>query len=95
MGKETQLHDYSTGVAHYLSPARRDAVKLFWEEPYSQNIYSEVFRKLFAGRPYGWVPSILDLGCGTGDGLRLRLNPRFPMDGNRNLPIWGSISVPI
>jgi SAM-dependent methyltransferase len=71
MGNETQLHDYSKGVAHYLSPARRDAVKLFWEEPFSQNIYAEVFQNLVKGRPLDWIPSILDLGCGTGDGLRL------------------------
>jgi SAM-dependent methyltransferase len=71
MGEETQLHDYSQGVAHYLSPARRDAVKRFWEEPFSERIYRTVFETLAKTRSTGWVPSVLDLGCGTGDGLRL------------------------
>jgi SAM-dependent methyltransferase len=60
-------HSYSDAVAHYTSAQRRDPVKTEWEEPFSIEIYRQAVARL--GSPA--AVSVLDVGCGTGDGLSL------------------------
>ena len=60
-------HSYADAVSHYTSPKRHDRVKIEWEEPFSIEVYKKVLSSL--GSPK--TVSVLDVGCGTGDGLRL------------------------
>lgn len=60
---------YSHGADHYRSPARRDPVKLTVEEVVSHRIYDYAVRSL--GKAPGDTLRVIDLGCGTGDGLSL------------------------
>jgi len=58
---------YSGALDHYLSPERRDGVKVQWEEPTLAEIFDDAL---------SYVPStgplrVIDIGCGIGDGLRL------------------------
>ncbi len=58
---------YDGAVDHYTSPARRDAVKRLWEEPASRRVLDHALGQLPE------LPSVrvLDVGCGTADGLAL------------------------
>jgi SAM-dependent methyltransferase len=60
-------HDYADAVSHYTSNKRRDSVKRDWEEPFSVEIYRTAIASL--GSPGNL--SVLDVGCGTGDGWSL------------------------
>src|ERR1700710_2149550 len=59
---------YASAIPHYLSPDRRDPVKRYWEEPFSQ----AVLRSAVAGLPTAaGAVRVLDIGAGTGDGFSL------------------------
>jgi SAM-dependent methyltransferase len=59
---------YASAIPHYLSPDRRDPVKRYWEEPFSQ----AVLRSAVAGLPTASEAiRVLDIGAGTGDGFSL------------------------
>jgi SAM-dependent methyltransferase len=59
---------YASAIPHYLSPDRRDPVKRYWEEPFSQ----AVLRSAVAGLPTAsHAVRVLDIGAGTGDGFAL------------------------
>jgi SAM-dependent methyltransferase len=58
---------YSAGVSHYSSPTRRDQVKRKWEEP----VTSRIIQRAFDLTPAGAAPRVVDIGCGSGEGLRL------------------------
>ncbi|WP_031467022.1 class I SAM-dependent methyltransferase [Sciscionella sediminilitoris] len=65
MGKRESV--YAGARAHYLSPKRRDPVKRLAEEPVSRTL----LREAVAGLGHHGPVRVLDLGCGTGDGLDL------------------------
>lgn len=58
---------YSGALDHYLSPARRDAVKSIWEEPATQRVIDDAVTQCPGEGPL----RVLDVGCGIGDALRL------------------------
>lgn len=58
---------YAGAVDHYLSPSRRDAVKILWEEPATRTLLDEVVGRLADNT----MMRVLDVGCGAGDGLSL------------------------
>jgi SAM-dependent methyltransferase len=59
---------YASAIPHYLSADRRDPVKRYWEEPFSQ----AVLRSAVSGLPAtGGDVRVLDIGAGTGDGFTL------------------------
>ncbi|MER5813874.1 class I SAM-dependent methyltransferase [Streptomyces californicus] len=58
---------YAPGVDHYTSPQRRDAVKQLWEEPVTFKILEYALSQL----PRGKRLSVMDIGCGAGEGLHL------------------------
>lgn len=64
---------YHGASAHYLSPRRRDPVKVMLEEPISHGIFADAVRAL--GLPAGAPLRVLDVGSGTGDGLALLTEP--------------------
>jgi SAM-dependent methyltransferase len=57
--------DYSDALDHYLSPSRHDPVKSLWEEPATRAMLDDVVAHLAMGGPL----RVLDIGCGTGEGL--------------------------
>jgi SAM-dependent methyltransferase len=59
---------YRGASAHYTSPGRRDEVKRHWEEPASTAVLARAVGQLPAERR---PLRVLDVGAGTGDGLRL------------------------
>lgn len=71
---------YSGALDHYLSPARRDAVKSYWEEPATQRVFDDALAHLPAEGPL----RVLDIGCGVGDALRLLRSA--PRSQHRTLP---------
>lgn len=72
---------YSGALDHYLSPARRDAVKIMWEEPATQRVFDDAIAHL----PAKAGPlRVLDIGCGVGDALRLLCSA--PQSQHRTLP---------
>jgi SAM-dependent methyltransferase len=58
---------YDGAVDHYTSPDRRDAVKRDWEEPATRRVIDAALRHI----PQAAGLSVLDVGCGTADGLTL------------------------
>ncbi|MFI7101699.1 class I SAM-dependent methyltransferase [Streptomyces sp. NPDC050161] len=52
---------------HYTSKSRRDPVKRLWEEPVTRSILAEALDHIGPREPV----RIMDVGCGTGEGLRL------------------------
>lgn len=60
---------YSDARAHYLSPKRRDPVKILMEEVVSHQIFADAVQRL--ALPDSQPLRVLDLGCGVGDGLNL------------------------
>ena len=64
---------YAHGADHYRSPNRRDFVKRHIEEPVSHRVYDHAVRAL--GKPAGDTLTVVDLGCGTGDGIDLITEP--------------------
>ena len=65
-------HDdtYKTAVNHYLSPKRQDNVKIKWERPFSQDLTKALVSKILLNSQQKPV-SIIDFGCGIGEGLTL------------------------
>ncbi|WP_344159146.1 class I SAM-dependent methyltransferase [Nocardiopsis rhodophaea] len=57
---------------HYLSSGRRDPIKVQAEEPFTRRILRDVIDNLH--RPIGGTIRMIDMGCGTGDGLALLSN---------------------
>ncbi|MFG2373084.1 hypothetical protein ACGFY9_16590 [Streptomyces sp. NPDC048504] len=55
------------GADHYASSQRRDAVKVLWEEPVTFSILQSALAQL----PRSGKLSVMDIGCGAGEGLRL------------------------
>lgn len=60
---------YQAATAHYLSPKRRDPVKVLMEEPVSHAVFADAVTAL--DLPPGEPLRVLDLGSGTGDGYAL------------------------
>ncbi|MFF1488846.1 class I SAM-dependent methyltransferase [Streptomyces sp. NPDC058319] len=58
---------YAPGIDHYTSPQRRDAVKRLWEEP----ITFAILRSALEEVPRTGSLSVMDIGCGAGEGLHL------------------------
>lgn len=63
---------YDGAVDHYTSPGRRDAVKRHWEEPASRRVLDAALGQL----PPTDELRVLDIGCGTADGLALLRSTR-------------------
>lgn len=75
MTNPTSDSSYAGAVNHYLSPKRRDAVKRFWEEAATQALFARATAAV--GRS-GQL-RVLDVGCGTGEGLSALLSlPEAP-----------------
>ncbi|MDJ0772649.1 MAG: class I SAM-dependent methyltransferase [Mastigocoleus sp. MO_167.B18] len=64
-----KVYGKSKATDHYLSPSRRDAVKINWEEPFSCMVYRKAIEK--TGYRSGDSLEVLDIGSGTGDGISL------------------------
>ncbi|MER5772178.1 class I SAM-dependent methyltransferase [Streptomyces sp. NPDC001985] len=60
---------YAAAQDHYTSASRRDAVKILWEEPVTARIIGEAFQYA----PARGDLRVVDIGCGTAEGLRLML----------------------
>ncbi|MEV0444667.1 hypothetical protein AB0I84_28650 [Streptomyces spectabilis] len=58
---------YAPGLDHYASRHRRDAVKRLWEEP----VTFSILRAALAQVPTSRSLSVMDIGCGAGEGLHL------------------------
>ncbi|WP_030019986.1 class I SAM-dependent methyltransferase [Streptomyces monomycini] len=58
---------YAPGVDHYTSPHRRDPVKKLWEEP----VTFAILQAALAEVPQRQDLSVMDIGCGAGEGLHL------------------------
>ncbi|TDN77354.1 MULTISPECIES: class I SAM-dependent methyltransferase [Pseudonocardia] len=69
---------YRGASAHYLSPSRRDPVKVLSEEPVTRRLIGEALAAL--GRTGAGPVSVLDIGAGTADGFALltRAGPDAP-----------------
>lgn len=67
------MSTYRSATAHYLSPRRRDPVKVMAEELVSHTIFADAVAAL--GLPSGAPLRVLDVGSGTGDGLALLTEP--------------------
>lgn len=67
------MSTYRSATAHYLSPRRRDPVKVMAEELISHTIFANAVAAL--GLPAGVPLKVLDVGSGTGDGLALLTEP--------------------
>jgi SAM-dependent methyltransferase len=61
---------YAGAVDHYLSPSRHDAVKTMWEEPATRRMLTHALSRIETKGGF----QVLDIGCGTGDGLSLLLS---------------------
>ncbi len=77
-----KVYGKSKATDHYLSPSRRDGVKVNWEEPFSCMVY----RKAIEQTEYksGNSLEVLDVGSGTGDGISL-LTSQLMKDSGLNL----------
>jgi len=64
---------YSSATAHYLSPRRRDPVKVMLEELVTHATFANAVDAL--GLAPGAPLRVLDVGSGTGDGLALLTEP--------------------
>ncbi len=64
---KTQTDTYKTAVSHYLSPKRKDSVKVKWERQFSGELTKEVITQLVSGSQIDDI-SVLDFGCGIGEG---------------------------
>jgi SAM-dependent methyltransferase len=58
---------YAPGTDHYASSQRRDAVKVLWEEPVTFSILQTALAQV----PQSSKLSVMDIGCGAGEGLHL------------------------
>ncbi|WP_030675682.1 class I SAM-dependent methyltransferase [Streptomyces sp. NRRL B-1347] len=58
---------YAPGLDHYASRHRRDAVKTLWEEPVTFSILQAALSQV----PKSTSLSVMDIGCGAGEGLHL------------------------
>lgn len=73
MSRSEQVPSYRGASAHYLSPSRRDPVKVLSEEPVTRRVIGTALAALDlpAGRPV----RVLDVGSGTADGFALLTRP--------------------
>lgn len=67
------MSTYGSATAHYLSPRRRDPVKVMLEELITHATFADAVAAL--GLPPGAPLRVLDVGSGTGDGLALLTEP--------------------
>ncbi|MQA07774.1 MAG: methyltransferase domain-containing protein [Pseudonocardiaceae bacterium] len=72
------MASYQGARAHYLSPRRRDPVKIRMEELVSHDIFAHAVRRLRL--PAGQPLRVLDVGSGTGDGLALLTEPHGDLE---------------
>ncbi|MFD9959850.1 class I SAM-dependent methyltransferase [Amycolatopsis sp. NPDC058986] len=63
------MSTYSSAASHYLSARRRDPVKVLMEEVVTRRLFGHAVNGLRL--PPGAPLRVLDIGCGTADGLRL------------------------
>ena len=77
-----EVYGKSKATDHYLSPSRRDGVKVNWEEPFSCMVYRKAIER--TGYRSGNSLEILDVGSGTGDGISL-LTSQLMKDSGLNL----------
>lgn len=73
MSRSDQAPSYRGASAHYLSPARRDPVKVGSEEPVTRRVIANALAALHL-RP-GAPVAVLDVGSGTADGFALLTRP--------------------
>ncbi|MGD1875761.1 MAG: class I SAM-dependent methyltransferase [Mastigocoleus sp.] len=76
-----EVYGKSKATEHYLSPSRRDGVKIAWEEPFSCMVYQKAIQKI--GYKPGQSLRVIDVGCGTGDGIALLTNSLMKNSGFR------------
>ncbi|TCP56456.1 methyltransferase family protein [Tamaricihabitans halophyticus] len=84
------MSTYGAASAHYLSPRRRDPVKVGMEELVSHEIFAGAVAAL--NLPTGADLRVLDLGSGTGDGFALLTKPHgdlAPVTANYRLSYLG------
>lgn len=67
------IYGAAKATDHYLSPSRRDGVKVNWEEPFSCMVYQRAIER--TGYRRQQPLRVLDVGAGTGDGFALLNNP--------------------
>ena len=77
-----KVYGKSKATDHYLSPSRRDGVKVNWEEPFSCMVYRKAIER--TGYQSGNSLEVLDVGSGTGDGISL-LTSQWMKDSGFNL----------
>ena len=77
-----KVYGKSKATDHYLSPSRRDGVKVNWEEPFSCMVYRKAIER--TGYRSGNSLEVLDVGSGTGDGISL-LTSQLMKDSGLNL----------
>lgn len=81
MSRSARVPSYRGASAHYLSPDRRDPVKVSSEEPVTRRVIAAALDALgLADRPV----HVLDVGSGTADGFALLTRPA---DGTATRPL--------
>ncbi|MGD1807681.1 class I SAM-dependent methyltransferase [Dapis sp. BLCC M126] len=63
------VYEESNATQHYLSPNRKDNVKVYWEEAFSRFVFQEAI--LSIETPDRQNLRVLDVGAGIGDGYSL------------------------
>lgn len=73
MSRSEQVPSYRGASAHYLSPSRRDPVKVLSEEPVTRRVIASALSAL--DLPSARPVRVLDVGSGTADGFALLTRP--------------------